>query len=109
MALLDEALNALSGNAPTVDSNHLALRRKELEADLEPLVRCALRNGTGVPVLVRWVQRALPGVVGPECRGAAAERAAPLLARLLCRTLVNQFGKTRSNPMPPGPKNAVDY
>jgi len=66
-----------------------------LEADLETMVRCALRNGTGSPGLVRWVNRTLPSVTGTRLGDRESGRAAPVLARLLCRGLVSQFRRPR--------------
>jgi hypothetical protein len=54
------------------------------------MVRCALRTGTGSPGLMRWVRGTMPRVVGSNVGDPGAERAAPVLARLLCRALVNE-------------------
>jgi hypothetical protein len=63
--------------------------RETLEARLLPLVRCALRNGTGLPALVGWVHRNL---VALESGGLPPDpdRAAPGLTRLLCDVLLRQ-------------------
>jgi hypothetical protein len=69
--------------------------RKALEATLLPMIRCALRNGTGQPPLVRWVQRQLP--LPEQEAGARADpsRHAGPLARLLCERLM-----ARLDPLP---------
>jgi hypothetical protein len=62
--------------------------RETLEARLLPLVRCALRNRTGLPALVGWVHRnlvALEGGPPPD-----PDRVAPGLTRLLCDVLLRQ-------------------
>jgi hypothetical protein len=66
--------------------------RETLEASLVPLVRCALRNGTGLPHLVRWVRETLPRVAGGPDRGQPAdpERMARPIARLLCAELLKR-------------------
>ncbi len=100
MAPIEESLYALATGMRGADLNDLAHRRAALEADLETLVRCALRNGTGSPGLVRWVRGALPKVAGTSLGGQGQERAAPILARLLCRTLVNQYRRPQSEGTP---------
>jgi hypothetical protein len=95
MAALEDALCALAQGIRTGNAKELAHRRAALEADLEPMVRCALRTGTGLPGLVSWVRGALPSVTGGNVGGPAAERAAPVLARLLCRALINQHRDPR--------------
>jgi hypothetical protein len=56
--------------------------RAELADRLTPLIRCVLRTGTGVPALVRWVERTLP-----RLPSAPTEQIAPQMARLLCAQL----------------------
>jgi hypothetical protein len=74
--------------------------RAELESSLVPLIRCVLRQGTGLPQLVRWVNRNLPQA-RPAGRASAGpldpDRAAPDMARLLCSTLMRQL-ESRSQP-----------
>jgi hypothetical protein len=63
--------------------------QEALEASLEPLIRCALRDGAGPPQLVRWVRTALPRVAAADRgRPVDPDRAAPPLARLLCASLL---------------------
>jgi hypothetical protein len=64
--------------------------RENLEARLLPLVRRALRNRTGLPALVGWVQRSLAVLdVSPP---PDPEQAARGLTRLLCNVLLQQPG-----------------
>lgn len=94
MYAIGDTLRAVAQGTDGPGAEELARRRAALEADLETMVRCVLRSGTGSPGLVRWVRGALPDGAG---RGdAGAQRAAPVLARLLCRTLVNQFRQGRA-------------
>src|SRR5262249_17515551 len=51
--------------------------REVVEACLVPIIRVAIRSGTGQPWLVSWVRRNLPAGAGPR-------REAPWLARQLC-------------------------
>ncbi len=74
---------------PPVDGSLLPAR-EELEARLLPLVRRALRNRTGLPALVRWVDRnlaALGGGPSPD-----PDRVASGLARMLSDLLLRQTG-----------------
>jgi hypothetical protein len=98
MSAIEKTLGALAGPPRDTDARELAHRRAALEADLETMVRCALRNGTGLPRLVRWVRGALPGVSAASPGEPAAQRAAPVLARLLCRTLIGHFRPPRCDP-----------
>jgi hypothetical protein len=68
--------------------------RRQLTEGLVPLIRCAIRSGTGLPPLVRWVRAHLPETPS----GVSPESAAPSLADLLCDTLLCQ---------PPGPQVAA--
>ena len=79
------------GSAPYPD-------RETLEASLVPLIRRAIRSGRGLPTLVQWVQRHLPGPAGDgHDPGGHSDPAwaAPSMARLLCDKLLEQF---RSQP-----------
>jgi hypothetical protein len=87
---IGDTLSALAQGDSGVDARELANRRAALEADLATMVRRVLRTGTGLPALVRWVRGAAPAVTGAAPSPAEAERAAPVLARLLCRGLINQ-------------------
>ena len=67
--------------------------RDELEVSLVPLVRCALRSGSGLPGVVHWVRRD-PHVWAEvqRSRGAARpEENAPRIARLLCDKLLRRL------------------
>jgi hypothetical protein len=90
MTPIRDTLNALARGIREGDAPELARRRAALEANLETMVRCALRNGSGAPGLVRWVRGTMPHVMGASIGEPGAERAAPVLARLLCRALVNE-------------------
>jgi hypothetical protein len=62
--------------------------RENLEAWLLPLVRRAIRTGSGLPGLTSWVRQnlvALEGRTSPD-----PERAAPGLTRLLCDALLQR-------------------
>jgi len=59
----------------------------ELEANLLPLVRRALRGGPAPPALAGWVRRALPQA---DLSASRAEQEAPRLTRLLCAHLLGQ-------------------
>jgi hypothetical protein len=73
-------------------NNHPQRFREALEASLLPLIRCALRSGTGHPSVVHWVRQQVangpPGPIDPV-------RAAPPLARVLCERLLE-----RIDPLP---------
>jgi hypothetical protein len=58
--------------------------REVLEASLVPIIRVAIRSGTGLPGVVSWVRRHLPE---PD---ADPTRVAPALARQLCDRLMEQ-------------------
>jgi hypothetical protein len=90
---LSEDLRNLAARMHCGDTNNPQRVRETLEASLVPLIRCAIRSGTGVPALVTWVRRHLPE---PSGSSADAARAAPSLARLLCSTLLGQ-----ASPEPP--------
>jgi hypothetical protein len=63
--------------------------RETLERSLVPMIRCAIRSGTGLPPLVQWVRRHLPAqAAGAPSRPADLEWAAPSMARLLCDRLL---------------------
>jgi hypothetical protein len=65
--------------------------RQTLEATLVPMIRCALRNGTGQLNLVRWVQNQLPlldPTAGPNPDPA---RYAGAMARVLCERLMERL------------------
>jgi hypothetical protein len=87
----DDALYKLAaqmrcGSAPYPD-------RETLEASLVPLIRRVIRSGRGLPPLVQWVQRHLPGPGVEPGREDHADPAwaAPSMARLLCDKLLEQF------------------
>jgi hypothetical protein len=90
MGTEEQAMQALA-DCVGCPAGSAAERRQALEATLLPMVRCVLRTGRGHPRLVRWVQKALRAAP-PHPGGPAAERdrAAPLLARLLCTVLLQQ-------------------
>jgi hypothetical protein len=63
---------------------------ESLEVRLLPLVRLALRSGTGLPALVGWVHRSLAALedgLPPD-----PERTARGLTRLLCDVLQRKAG-----------------
>ena len=73
--------------------------RHQLADSLVPLIRSAIRSGTGMPQLVNWVRAHLP----PTPPGAHSESSAPSLARLLCDTLLRQ-----NPPRPAARRSACD-
>ena len=87
----DDALRALASRMKC-DPSAPDRFRETLERSLVPLIRCAIRSGTGAPPLVQWVQRHLPEQDGrgPH-RPADMEGAAPSMARLLCDRLLAQM------------------
>src|SRR5260370_11293544 len=60
---------------------------EDLQSTLGPMVRVALRRGTGVPAVVRWVRQALERIAGPNPQ--MPEAYAPQITRLLCAALRN--------------------
>ena len=64
---------------------------RSMETYLLPLVRCALRSGTGQPVLVDWVKNQLP-LFAPEAgpRSDTSGYAAPM-ARVLCERILERL------------------
>jgi hypothetical protein len=77
-----EALRALAVRLGRSYPDNPQRFQEALEASLLPMIRCALRNGTGLPAVVRWVERNRPD--NPS-------GAAPVMARRLCATLVQQW------------------
>ena len=69
MMRIEESLADLARGIRGGDVKDLARRRAALEGDLEPMVRCALRDGTGSAVLVRWVRDTLTSVTGGRIGG----------------------------------------
>jgi hypothetical protein len=108
MARIEDSLRALAQGVRWTDAKEMAQRRASLEADLETMVRCALRTGTGTPALVRWVQTTLPALTGEPLGGKTEERAAPALARLLCRTLINRYRPPHTEVARAGRETVVD-
>jgi hypothetical protein len=66
--------------------------RATLEASLVPVIRRALRTGTGHPSLLRWVRAQLATAAE---RSSDPSRAAAPMARLLCERLL-----ARIDPLP---------
>ena len=88
---LTDTLRRLGPEVSGAGPQDLARRRAALESDLETMVRGVLRTGTGSPGLLRWVRSAVPELGRTSPGAMNVERAAPVLARLLGRALVNQF------------------
>jgi hypothetical protein len=65
--------------------------RDRLESSLVPLIRCAIRTGTGLRPLVQWVRGQLP----PAGAGDAT-RAAPEMARRLSSAILHQLQRRRA-------------
>jgi hypothetical protein len=82
---LSEDLRRLAARMRCGDPNNPGAVRATLEASLVPMIRCAIRNGTGLPALVRWVR----GNLADQAGGLSdAVRAAPVMARQLCSALL---------------------
>ena len=86
----DDALRALASRMKC-DPAAPDRFRADLERSLVPMIRCAIRSGTGLPPLVRWVQHHLPEQAQGSHRPADLEWAAPSMARLLCDRLLEQM------------------
>jgi len=86
----DDALRALASRMKC-DPAAPDRFRADLERSLVPLIRCAIRSGTGLPPLVQWVQRHLPEPGPGSHRPADLEWAAPSMARQLCDHLLGQM------------------
>jgi hypothetical protein len=82
-----DPLRALAARWQAINPDSGPRTRAELEANLLPLVRRALRGGPALPALVGWVRRALPP---GELTPAGVEQEAPRLTRLLCAQLLGQ-------------------
>jgi hypothetical protein len=66
-------------------------RREQLAANLEPMIRRALRSGAGLPGLVSWVRRQLPDAAGEGSESQPdPERTAPDLAWRLSATILEK-------------------
>jgi hypothetical protein len=87
----DDALRALASRMKC-DPAAPHRFREDLERSLVPMIRCAIRSGTGLPPLVQWVKRHLPAQAARgEHRPSDLEWAAPSMARLLCDRLLEQI------------------
>jgi hypothetical protein len=89
MNAIPDSLQTLAARARQGDAAARQEFSRELEAGLVPLVRCALRRGTGLPALVSWVRKNADRLPAAEPLDTA--QAAPRIARLLCAGLVQQF------------------
>jgi hypothetical protein len=65
--------------------------RATLEADLVPMIRCAMRTGRGQPAIVAWVKRNLPAFAPSTTGGPPVDPnwAAPRMARLMCAQMLH--------------------
>jgi hypothetical protein len=86
-------LRSLAAQARRGNAEARAALQHELEDNLEPLVRCALRRGAGLPAVVQWVQKnaAALGTVD-------LSQAAPRIARLLSAGLIEELGPRERRP-----------
>ncbi len=57
MTSMEDDLFALARGIWAADAKEMVRRRAQAEANLETVVRCALRTGTGRPDLMRWLRR----------------------------------------------------
>jgi hypothetical protein len=62
--------------------------RQKLEKTLTPMIRCALRNGSGQPILVRWVQKQLPQLDPKAALSRDCIRYTAPMTRVLCEHLL---------------------
>lgn|SRR5579859_1861177 len=64
--------------------------RATVEADLVPMIRCAMRTGRGQPSIVAWVKRNLPALAPSSTDGQPVDPdwAAPRMARLMCAQML---------------------
>jgi hypothetical protein len=93
---MGESLVELATRASQGDTNALRSLQKELESDLVPLVRCALRRGGGLPALVQWARGRFADLTDtPEPLNA--RQASPLLARVLCVNIVRNLAASEEN------------
>ena len=65
--------------------------RQELEERLVPLIRCAMRSGSGLPALVKWVRGRIADLTPAGAEPLDPRQAAPCFARLLCAGLVRDL------------------
>ena len=86
MHSFEDVLKNLAAGVRSGDPTAPRRFQEALEANLVPLIRCAIRTGRGVPRLVQWVQRNLPRQpAGAGDPTAAPEGAAPRRSELSAR------------------------
>jgi hypothetical protein len=92
MALHDNALLELARQIRPGLPHHPDRFREALEDTLVPIIRCALRTGTGNPVVVRWVRERMPPA---SLVAADLSRTARVMGRALCDQMLQ-----RLDPLP---------
>jgi hypothetical protein len=92
---LSEDLRKLAVRMRCGDPDNPRALRETLEAGLLPLIRCAIRSGTGLPALVSWVRSNLAAEPGGRADPA---RAAPFMARRLCAALLGPDAGADARP-----------
>jgi hypothetical protein len=91
--MMNNTLESLADRASQGDSTALHSLREELESDLVPLVRCALRRGAGLPALVNWVRGRFADLADtPE--PLDERQAAPVIARMLCAGVMKNLSES---------------
>jgi hypothetical protein len=88
MMPLHNSLVALADRARWGDSRDRATFSQELESRLVPLIRVAMRTGSGLPALVSWVRERVAELINAGERPDPSQ-AAPRFARLLCSGLID--------------------
>lgn len=89
---VDVSLTALADRVRVGDADARQSLRQELETRLLPLVRCALRRGSGLPAVVSWVRGRFEDL-GDDSWHEDPGQAAPRIARLLCARLVGGLSR----------------
>jgi hypothetical protein len=100
MRTADEALRRLAAEMGCPQHASPQHQRQAVENTLRPMIRCAIRTGLGVPMLVRWVRKTLPELTRAQPPGEPVDpdRVTPSLARMLCTTLVQQYQEQAEYP-----------
>ena len=96
MEVNQDSLMSLARRIQQGDSQAQQPLRQELEARLVPLIRCAMRSGSGLPALVKWVRGQLADLAPADSQPLDPRQVAPRFARLLCAGLVRDL-PLRSN------------
>lgn len=93
MGPVQDSLTVLATRVRQGDASARQSLRQELEERLVPLIRCALRRGTGLPSLVDWVRGRMADLAD-SAEPLDPRQAAPRFARLLCAGLVRDLPRS---------------